>query len=154
MPTIDFPDPWPRLRDVVASSVAGLQEGRFIEETLESVCVQLGAASAWSTLETKGSGGPMHRSRTASFRGVPPAMLAIHVNDVLKQVQASLKTLAGPVPYDSEGSFIAVPLWSRPTASKKGRSLVGAMYLEFGQDQGTRGRSSSLPNAWGRYLAE
>jgi sigma-54 specific flagellar transcriptional regulator A len=114
----------------------GLHQGRFIEETLEALCRQLGAASAWSTLETKG-GAPMHRSRTSKFRGVAPATLAVHVRDVLNEVQSRLKTVAGPVPYGEEGSFVAVPLWSQP-ASTKGRSLVGALYLEFTNEQGTR----------------
>jgi len=136
MPKVET-DPWPRLRDVVAAAVTGLQDGRFIEETLEAMCVQLGASSAWSTLETQGSG-PLHRSRTASFHGVAPAVLALHVADVLGQVQSGLKTVAGPVEYAPEGSFIAVPLWSRPAASAKGRTLVGALYLEFPHDQGAR----------------
>jgi len=130
-------DPWPRIRDVVEASVTGLHRGRFIEETLEALCVQLGAASAWSTLETKG-GGPMHRSRTTSFRGVAPAVLAMHVADVLSQVQTKLKAVAGSVPYAPDGSFIAVPLWSSPVASARGRSLVGALYMEFARDQGTQ----------------
>lgn len=137
MPPSNPKDPWPRMRDVVEASVTGLQRGRFIEETLEALCVQLGAASAWSTLEPKG-GGPMHRSRTTSFRGVAPAILAMHVSDVLGQVQSKLKTVAGPVPYAPDGSFIAVPLWSAPASSSKGRSLVGALYMEFAHDQGTR----------------
>ncbi len=116
MPPSKTTDPWPLMRDVVTAVVTGLHRGRFIEETLEALCVQLGATSAWSTLETKG-GGPMHRSRTASFRGVSPAILAMHVTDVLSQVQTKLRTVAGPVPYVSEGSFIAVPLWSHPKAS-------------------------------------
>jgi transcriptional regulator with GAF, ATPase, and Fis domain len=124
------------VRDVVEASVTGLHRGRFIEETLEALCVQLGAASAWSTLDTKG-GGPMHRSRTTSFRGVAPAILAMHVSDVLGQVQSKLRTVAGPVPYAPDGSFIAVPLWSQPAPSAKGRSLVGALYLEFTKSQGT-----------------
>jgi DNA-binding NtrC family response regulator len=137
MPLSDPTEPWPRLRDVVEASVTGLHRGRFITETLEALCVQLGAASAWSTLETKG-GGPMHRSRTTSFRGVAPAILAMHVGDVLSQVRTKLKTVAGPVPYSPDGSFIAVPLWSQPTPSSQGRSLVGALYLEFANDEGTR----------------
>ena len=135
MPPSSPKEPWPRLRDVVEASVTGLHRGRFIEETLEALCVQLGAASAWSTLETKG-GGPMHRSRTSSFRGVAPAILAMHVSDVLGQVQSKLKTVAGRVPYAPDGSFIAVPLWSQPTSSK-GRSLVGSLYMEFTKNQGT-----------------
>jgi sigma-54-specific transcriptional regulator len=134
---VDITDPWHRLRDVLAAAVNGLQGGRFIEETLEATCMQLGAASAWSTLETKGSG-PLHRSRTASFRGVAPAVLALHVDDVLSRVQKGLKPVSGRVEYAPEGSFIAVPLWSRPAASAKGRSLVGALYLEFAKDQGTQ----------------
>jgi DNA-binding NtrC family response regulator len=130
-------DPWPRMREIVSAVVAGLHEGRFIEETLEALCVQVGASSAWSTLETKG-GGPMHRSRTASFRGVAPAVLAQHVTESLRLAQTELKTIAGPVPYASDGSFTALPLWSHPSASGRGRSLVGAMYLEFPGDQGTR----------------
>ena len=137
MPPLDPTEPWPRLRNVVEASVTGLHRGRFITETLEALCVQLGAASAWSTLETKGDG-PMHRSRTTSFRGVAPAILAMHVGDVLEQVRSKLKTVAGPVPYAPDGSFIAVPLWSQPTPSSQGRSLVGALYLEFAKDQGTR----------------
>lgn len=125
------------MRDVVTAVVNGLHRGRFIEDTLEALCVQLGAASAWSTLETKG-GGPMHRSRTAGFQGVSPAILAMHVTEVLKQVQTKLKTVAGPVPYTSGGSFIAVPLWSHPKASPKGRSLIGSMYMEFLGDEGTQ----------------
>jgi len=137
MPSINPKDPWPRVRDVVEASVTGLRRGRFIEETLEALCVQLGAASAWSTLETKG-GGPMHRSRTTSFQGVSPAVLAVHVDDVLARVQTKLKTVAGAVPYSADGSFIAVPLWSEPAGSPQGRSLVGALYMEFTRDQGTR----------------
>jgi transcriptional regulator with GAF, ATPase, and Fis domain len=137
MPPSNPTEPWPRLRDVVEASVTGLHRGRFIEETLEALCVQLGAASAWSTLETKGSG-PMHRSRTMRFRGVAPAILAMHVSDVLDQVHTKLKTVAGSVPYAPDGSFIAVPLWSQPAGSSKGRSLVGALYMEFAKDQGTK----------------
>ena len=137
MPKVDITDPWPRLRDVLAAAVNGLQGGRFIEETLEATCVQLGAASAWSTLEAKGSG-PLHRSRTASFRGVAPAVLALHVEEVLGRVQKELRPVAGRVAYAPEGSFVAVPLWSRPAPSAKGRSLVGALYLEFKQDEGSQ----------------
>ena len=137
MGRIEITDPWPRMREIVAAVVTGLRGGRFIEETLEALCVQVGASSAWSTLETKG-GGPMHRSRTASFRGAPPAVLAQHVTESLSEAQTKLKTIAGPVPYASEGSFAALPLWSHPAASGRGRTLVGAMYLEFSGDQGTR----------------
>ncbi|MBT8468021.1 MAG: sigma 54-interacting transcriptional regulator [Deltaproteobacteria bacterium] len=133
----EITDPWPRMREIVSAVVTGLHVGRFIEETLEALCVQVGAASAWSTLETKG-GGPMHRSRTTSFRGVAPAVLAQHVTESLSLAQTELKTIAGHVPYASAGSFIALPLWSHPSASGRGRSLVGAMYLEFPGDQGTR----------------
>jgi len=129
-------DPWPRMKELVEAAVNGLHRGHFIEDTLEALCVQLDAASAWSTLETK-AGGPLHRSRTASFQGVAPAVLAMHVTDVLTRVQTELKIVAGPVPYASEGSFIAVPLWSHPTSSSRGRTLVGALYLEFAKDQGT-----------------
>ena len=137
MGRIEITNPWPRMREIISAVVRGLHGGRFIEETLEALCVQVGASSAWSTLETKG-GGPMHRSRTASFRGVPPAVLAQHVTESLTRAQTELKTIAGSVPYASEGSFTALPLWSHPTASGRGRSLVGAMYLEFAGDQGTR----------------
>ena len=144
-------DLWPRLREVVAAVVTGLDEGRFIEETLEALCVQLGAASAWSTLETKG-GSPMHRSRTASFRGVPPSVLALHVHEVLKAVQTKLRPVSGRVPYATDGSFIAVPLWSRPTTSKKGRALIGALYLEFLGDQGTHESTVAFVDCVGGLL--
>jgi sigma-54 specific flagellar transcriptional regulator A len=151
MPSSNPKDPWPHIREVVEASVTGLHRGRFIEETLESLCVQLGAASAWSTLETKG-GGPMHRSRTTSFRGVSPAVLAMHVSDVLDQVQSKLKTVAGPVPYAPDGSFIAVPLWSEPPGSPKGRTLIGSLYMEFAQDQGTRGAVIDVVETVGTLL--
>jgi len=79
----------------------------------------------------------MHRSRTASFRGVPPVVLAKHVTESLNRVQTELKSIAGPVPYAPEGSFAAVPLWSHPTPSGRGRQLIGAMYLEFPGDEAT-----------------
>lgn len=145
-------DPWPRLRDVVAAAMTGLQDGRFIEETLESLCVQLTASSAWSTLETQGGSGPLHRSRTTNFRGVAPAVLAVHVADVLSQVQTGRKTVAGRPEYTEQGSFIAVPLWSRPTASSKGRTLVGALYLEFAEDQGTRSVNVEFAESVGTLL--
>ena len=148
----DVTNPWPRMRDIVSAVVTGLHGGRFIEETLESLCVQLGASSAWSTLETKDASGPMHRSRTASFRGVPPAVLAQHVTDSLKQVQTSAKSIAGPVPYSPEGSFTAVPLWSHPTTSRRGRTLIGAMYLEFAGDQGTKKEVLELIECVGSLL--
>lgn len=138
MTSSDRLDPWPRMREVVSSVVTGLHDGRFIEETLEALCRELGATSAWSTLETKGGGGPMHRSRTAGFHGVPPAVLAEHVTETLGRVQTELRTIAGPVPYATTGSFVAVPLWSLPTSSRRGRSLIGAMYLEFAADEGER----------------
>lgn len=138
MTHVEPENPWPRMRSIVEAVVHGLHGGRFIEETLESLCVQLGASSAWSTLQTKGSGGPLHRSRTAGFSGVSPAVLAEHVTAVLARVRQDLKTIGGPVPYADEGSFAAVPLWSHPTASKAGRRLIGAMYMEFPGDQGTR----------------
>lgn len=151
MPPSKITDPWPLMRDVVTAVVNGLHRGRFIEETLEALCVQLGAASAWSTLETKG-GGPMHRSRTASFQGVSPAVLAMHVTEVLNQVQTKLRTVAGAVPYTSGGSFIAVPLWSHPTASPKGRSLIGAMYMEFLGDEGTQSATIEFVEMVGALL--
>ena len=152
MDRVDVTNPWPRMRDIVSAVVTGLHRGRFIEETLEALCLQIGATSAWSTLETKGSGGPMHRSRTASFRGVSPAVLARHITDSLGRVQTELETIAGPVPYATEGSFIAVPLWSHPTASGRGRKLVGAMYLEFMGDQGTNEQIRELVECVGSLL--
>jgi len=129
--------PWPRVRNVIDALVSGLKTGRFIEEALESLCVELGASSAWSTLETKGHG-PLHRSRTASFQGVSPAVLAQHVTEVLERVQSKRVTTAGRVPYDEVGSYVAVPLWSEPDQGAQAREFVGAMYLEFRGDQGTR----------------
>jgi DNA-binding NtrC family response regulator len=126
--------PWPRMRGVVSTVVSSLRSGNFIEETLESLCVQLGASSAWSTLETKG-GGRIHRSRTAKMPA-SPAVLAEHVTKVLSEVQSKREKIAGSVPYADEGSFIAVPLWSHPSVAH--RSLIGAMYLEFADDEGTR----------------
>ena len=67
---------------------------------------------------------------------MPPAVLAQHVTDSLGRVQKEVKTIAGSVPYAPEGSFAAVPLWSHPTASPRGRKLIGVMYLEFPRDQG------------------
>lgn len=131
-------DPWPRMREVTTAVVTGLRSGRFIEETLEALCVQLDASSAWSTLETQGGGPPMHRSRTASFRGVPPGVLAKHVSAVLGEVQRDLRAVAGRAPYAAEGSFVAVPLWSDPEEAGGKRALLGAMYLEFPKDQGAR----------------
>jgi DNA-binding NtrC family response regulator len=122
------------MRGVVDAVVSSLRSGSFIEETLESLCVQLGASSAWSTLETKG-GGRIHRSRTARLP-VSPAVLAEHVTEVLGKVQRERRTVAGRVPYTPEGSFIAVPLWSHPSGSQ--RNLIGAMYLEFPNAEGTR----------------
>lgn len=139
------------MREIISAVVTGLHSGRFIEETLEALCVQVGASSAWSTLETKGRG-PMHRSRTASFRGVSPAVLAQHVTEVLDRVQTELKVIADPVPYAPQGSFAAVPLWSHPTASGRGRSLVGAMYLEFPDDQGTQPEVLELVKCVGSLL--
>ncbi len=133
--TKDTVDPWPRMRGVVDAVVSSLRSGSFIEETLESLCMQLGASSAWSTLETKG-GGRIHRSRTATL-AVSPAVLAEHVTEVLGQVQRERRTVAGRVPYTPEGSFVAVPLWSHPSGSQ--RNLIGALYLEFPNDDGTRG---------------
>lgn len=129
-------DPWPRLAEIIHAIVTGLRSGGFIEEALEALCVQLGASSAWSTLETKGRG-PVHRSRTASFQGVSPAVLAQHVTEVLSSVQEDRITVAGPVPYGEVGSFVGMPLWSDPRPKEKTREFVGAMYLEFPGDQGT-----------------
>lgn len=134
MPTSEKPDAWPRLREIVTVVVAALRSGKFIEEGLEALCIELGATSAWSTLETKG-GAPMHRSRTASFRGVAPSVLAQHVIEVLSQVQRELRTVAGYVPYATTGSFAGIPLWGDLSAPKDEENLVGAMYLEFPEEQ-------------------
>ncbi|MGD8318048.1 MAG: sigma 54-interacting transcriptional regulator [Myxococcales bacterium] len=137
MSAVNTSDPWPRLREIVTTVVTALRSGRFIEEGLEALCVELGATSAWSTLETK-SGAPMHRSRTTSFRGVAPAILAQHVTETLAQVQQELRTIAGFVPYATTGSFAGVPLWGDLSTAKDAQNLVGAMYLEFAGDQATQ----------------
>lgn len=137
MAPVEPTEPWQHMDNIVAAVVSGLHSGRFMEETLEALCVTMGASSAWSTLETRG-GGQLHRSRTASFRGVSPAVLAEHVTLVLGDIQNRLRTTSGSVPYADRGSFIAVPLWSRPQSTRAGRSLVGALYMEFLRDQGTQ----------------
>lgn len=124
-----------RIHAVVTAVVAGLSSGRFIEDALEALCVELGASSAWSTLETKGHG-PIHRSRTTSFKGASPAILAQHVTETLHRVQAERDTIAGPVPYGEVGSFVAVPLWSDPARTRDEHNLAGAIYLEFPADRG------------------
>lgn len=136
------------MRGVVNAVVSSLRSGSFIEETLEAMCVQLGASSAWSTLETKG-GGRIHRSRTAKML-VSPAVLAEHVTKVLSDVQTKLVKAAGPVPYADKGSFIAVPLWSHPSVAH--RSLIGAMYLEFADDEGTRATVQEFVECVGSLL--
>jgi len=148
MSILESGDPWPRMRGVVTAVVSSLRSGSFVEDTLESLCAQLGATSAWSTLETKG-GGRIHRSRTASL-AVAPAVLAEHVTQVLGEVQTQLRTVAGPVPYASQGSFIAVPLWSHPSGAH--RSLIGSMYLEFPSDEGTRGPVQEFVECVGSLL--
>jgi Nif-specific regulatory protein len=136
MPSTEISEPWPRLREVVTAVVTALRSGQFIEEGLEALCVELGATSAWSTLETK-SGAPMHRSRTTNFRGVSPAILAQHVTETLAQVQDEARTVAGYVPYATTGSFAGIPLWGDLSTDKDQRNLVGAMYLEFPGEQAT-----------------
>ncbi len=148
MKTMKTADPWPRMRGVVTAVVTSLRGGSFIEETLESLCAQLGASSAWSTLETK-TGGRIHRSRSASL-GANPVLLAKHVTEALSQVQEQLRTIAGPVPYAKEGSFAAVPLWSHPTAED--RSLLGAMYLEFPKDEATHDQVVTFLESVGALL--
>ena len=137
MPSEQTVDPWPRLREVVIAIVTALRTGRFIEEGLEALCVELGATSAWSTLETK-TGAPMHRSRTARFRGASPAVLAQHVTQTLSEVQQDLRTIAGYVPYATMGSFAGIPLWGDLAVPKDQKNLVGAMYLEFPGEEATR----------------
>lgn len=146
VPAIDDSTPWPRVRNVINALVSGLRTGRFIEEALESLCVELGASSAWSTLETKGHG-PLHRSRTASFQGVSPAVLAQHVTEVLARLQDERATTAGPVPFADVGSYVAVPLWSEPDVGAKTCEFVGAMYLEFAGDQGTQSETLAFIEA-------
>ena len=136
MPMVEDRNPWPRLRAVVTAVVTGLQNGRFIEETLDALCLTLGATSAWSTLESKAIG-PVHRSRTSSFHSVAPALVAEHVTTVLSDVQQRRRTMAGPVPYAPTGSFVAVPLWSQPATPRANPRLVGAIYLDFPNHQGT-----------------
>ena len=137
MPMVDETYPWPRMRAVVAALVSGLQNARLIEETLDALCVALGATSAWSTFESKGSGS-IHHARTSSYHAVPPATLAMHVTTVLSDVEARRRAIAGPVPYADTGSFAAVPLWAPPTTPRGNRRLVAAIYLDFPDDQGTR----------------
>ena len=131
---MEISDPWPRLREVVTAVVTALRSGRFIEEGLEALCVELGSTSAWSTLETK-SGAPMHRSRTTNLRGVSPAVLAQHVTEILTQVQREKRTIAGYVPYATTGSFAGIPLWGDLSADRDDENLVGALYLEFSGEQ-------------------
>ena len=134
MSSTELSDPWPRLREVLTAVVTSLRAGKFIEEGLEALCAELGATSAWSTLETK-SGAPMHRSRTTNFRGVAPAVLAQHVTEILAQVQGDMRTIAGYVPYATTGSFAGIPLWGDLSARKDEKNLVGAMYLEVPGEQ-------------------
>ena len=130
--------PWLRLRAVVTAIATGLHDGRFIAATLDALCTTLGAASAWSTFESKNAG-PVHRSRTSSLYNAAPAIVAGHVTQILNDVQTGRRTIADTVPYSATGSFAAVPLWSCPANSRGNPRLVGAIYLDFEGDQGTRG---------------
>ncbi len=136
MPTPDNTYPWVHMRAVTAAVTAGLQRGRFIEETLDALCRTLGATSAWSTLESK-QAGPVQRTRTSNFYGSAPAIVAEHVTRVLNEIPIQRRTLAGSVPYAESGSFVALPLWSEPPSPRGSFRLVGAIYLDFPQDQGT-----------------
>ena len=137
MPTLENAYPWLRMRAVVTALVTGLQNGRFIEETLNALCTTLGARSAWSTLESKGSS-PIHHARRSGFEATAPAVVAEHVTKVLNDIQNRRRTIAGPVPYAAAGSFAGVPLWSRPATPRAHPHLVGAIYLDFPENQGTQ----------------
>ncbi|MEM7137479.1 MAG: sigma 54-interacting transcriptional regulator [Myxococcota bacterium] len=114
---------------------AGLQRGRFIEDALDTLCRALGAASAWSTLESK-RGGPVQRARTSNFYGASPTLVAEHVTRVLGEVPKKRRAIAAAVPYAANGSFVAVPLWSEPPGPRRQATLVGALYLDFPGDEG------------------
>ena len=82
----------------------------------------LGAASAWSALEAKEAATPP--LAYGELRGVAPAVLAVHVEEVLGRVQRELRPVAGrlhmPRKARSRGAVS-----SRPAPSAKGRWLVG-----------------------------
>ena len=137
MATVEDRSLWPRLRAIVNAIARGLHSGRFIENALDALCETLGATSAWSTFETKGTGS-IHQARTSTFYAAAPALVAEHVTRTLREVQTQARPIAGPLPYTPAGSFVAVPLWSQPAGSHGSPRLLGAVYLEFAGDQGTQ----------------
>lgn len=138
MTTSKSMDPWPRIRTVATAFVRGLRAGQFAEETVEALCRALGATGAWTTLEAKGSGTrPIERAFSRAFAVASPAVIAEHAHEVLDEVQRRRRMVAGPVPYSSEGSFAAFPLWTVPRHPKGVARMQGAIYLDFPQQQGT-----------------
>ena len=133
MSKIETRDPWRQMRGVVDAVATSIRGGAFIEQILEALCLQLGASSAWSTLESK-RGGRIHRSRSASL-GASPVELARHVTETLENVHTNEKAFFGAVPYAKVGSFAGIPLWSHP--SEEDRRLLGAVYLEFPNEEAT-----------------
>lgn len=133
MSKMETRDPWRQMRGVVDAVATSLRGGAFIEQILEALCIQLGASSAWSTLESK-RGGRIHRSRSVSL-GASPVELAKHVTETLEAVHETKQVVFGLVPYAKQGSFAGIPLWSHP--SDEARRLLGAVYLEFPNDEAT-----------------
>ena len=130
--------PWTRLRAVVAAIAGGVHNRHFVQDGLDALCTTLGAASAWSTLQSKNEG-HVHRSRSNAFAGVSPAEVAAHTTEILEKVESRGRSMAGRLPFAESGSFTSVPLWSHPATARRDARLVGAVYLDFVDGRGTQG---------------
>jgi DNA-binding NtrC family response regulator len=78
--------------------------------------------------------------------------LAQHVIEVLGQVEREFRSVAGYVPFATTGSFAGVPLWGDLGAPKDEDNLVGAMYLEFPEEQATQEEVVELIECVGALL--
>ena len=123
-------DPWPRMRAVVTAVVTGLNTGRFIEETLDSLRTVLGATSAWVTLGPSAKGGQIFRSRIDDFYGARAQRVSQHAKETMDRVVGERRSLVGSSSA-SAGRSVGVPLWSSPPTPRFPSRLAGAMYIDF-----------------------
>jgi transcriptional regulator with GAF, ATPase, and Fis domain len=131
------------MRTVVTALAKGLGSGRFVEETLEALCMALGASTTWCTLDLKADG-RVFRARRGNRDEVNPAELQRGATHLMREVLSQRRALSGSVPEYPTRCMVSVPLWSPPSDVWPEKRLVGALCVDFTDESKTTGATTEF----------
>ena len=143
MPESEITYPWQRMSTVVTALSKGLGTGHFVPETLEALCMALGASTAWCTLDINAEG-RVFRAQRGHPGDVKASILEQAGTKLMREVLRQRRALRGTLPEQATRCITGVPLWSPPGELWPEKRLMGALCLDFSDGSRTDGATTEF----------